>query len=260
MDIKQAAKTLGVSTGTIRNWIKAGRLSATTRIEHARMKYEIPDQQVIALTEARDGARNGARDGAHAASTEPPAADKGEGHAEGLVEAHVDGNADGSAADIGTVDVDGPAAPLSSFRFAPIPLRLSLEVEEDDSPVVVEDASPEANDRSAEARQDRSAEAQQVQEWLSTAVKNGINAAFVEVSERLHKHIHHQYELLESVRIELANVLTEVCSTRAEVAATQDLTRHIYDTTQRDRDQMVVRTLQNSLERGRHRKRKQPWW
>src|SRR5579875_3149004 len=49
MDIKQAADRLGVSTATIRNWIRTGKLKATLETQNARVKYVIDDDELLKL-------------------------------------------------------------------------------------------------------------------------------------------------------------------------------------------------------------------
>jgi excisionase family DNA binding protein len=49
MDIKQAAEQLGVSTATVRNWIRIGKIKANTHVHNTRWKYVIDEAEVQKL-------------------------------------------------------------------------------------------------------------------------------------------------------------------------------------------------------------------
>lgn len=181
MDVKQAAQQLGVSTGTVRNWIRTGRLSAVSRVENARVKYHITDRDVLNLMP--DGSSGLTRDEAVADS-------------------------------------------LQTNLYAPIRIGISMDPE------------PETP---APGR---------VTEHVS----------LVQVSDTMHRHIHHQYTLYESIQAEFNTLQSEVAQAQANLAETRDLVRQVHEVVQRGRDAHVIQTLQTSPDRGRHRKHKSSWW
>lgn len=189
MDIKEAAKVLDVSTGTIRNWIRAGKLNATTHVENARIKYKLNDEEVVDLQRTL-----------HSKLAEPE---------------------------------------REHDAFAPVGVHISMDVESAETPTT--SVSPASA-------------------WGMQAIRTAVKESFHEVSDSMQKHIHQQYALYEALQSDFTSLQSEVAATMEELTQTKTLVRHVHDVLQRDRDTHVVKTLQTTMERGRHRKRKTSWW